>query len=499
MKIRGKNTILVFVSVFLFFSQSCIKLDVDNPFPNSNNIFGTTQEMIDIAGQLYRDWYNATHAMEGPGLALAAAADQITSVRSDAGIRDLAAEPRTEFQNVSDYSYLYITNNIWDKMYTVSLTANDILKTILPEEKVLQTNGVDAKPMLEAWAYFIRGIGYGYLGLLFDQATIVDVNTPLPAKDFSSYPEVVDFALASLDSAIAVSDRNSFTLPDGFIRGYAITSSDLAAIASGYAARILISSPRNGLDNLRNDWDKIEYYAKHAWTQDLAPDTDNQDWRDETKKNGAFPEWAAVDLRIMHLMDTHYPARWPADNVSWNTDNGIAPDSAYFQSDDARAATDFQWVGDFKPELPYYLNSLYRLSRYDDWLASFQGPSPELTVTETDLIRAEAAVMLNRPADAIAIINNGTRTQRGMLQPLDAGADNFTILSAIFYERDIELMFTGTGISFFDMRRRDMLQTGTPLHFPVPATDLELLEMNVYTFGGVENADGVNTSSGGWF
>ncbi|NOY36784.1 MAG: RagB/SusD family nutrient uptake outer membrane protein [Chlorobi bacterium] len=493
----------IFISGILgaafLFMVSCINLDVDPPFPDTQNIYGTTQEMIDAAGLLYRNWYNAAHALKGPALGLAAAADQITSLKSNAGIRDLAKEPRVAFNNITDYSYLYITKNFWTDMYRVSLTANDILRVIQNKDRVLQTNGVDAKPMLQAWAYFIRGIGYGYLGLLFDQATVIDVNTPLPVKNFSDYHEVIDFALASLDSAIVISQRNSFTLPESYIRGYQLTSSDLAAIASGYAARILISAPRNDLDNLRNDWQKIKDYAIAAWTQDLAPDTDNDNWKDEYKRNGAYPEWAYTDLRIIHLLDNHFPARWPEDNVSWDTDSGTEPDSSYLHSDDARATTDFAWVKKLKPENPFYLNSFYRYKRYDNWLSYSAGPSPELTVTETNLILAEAETMLNNLSEAITIINNGTRTQRGQLSPIDAGADKITILNAIFYERDIELMFTGAGTSFFDMRRRDMLQTGTPLHFPVPAGDLEILEMDIYTFGGVENADGINTSNGGWF
>ena len=73
------------------------------------------------------------------------------------------------------------------------------------------------------------------------------------------------------------------------------------------------------------------------------------------------------------------------------------------------------------------------------------------------------------------------------------------MLEAIFYERDVELIQTGYGIAFFDMRRRDMLQPGTMLHFPIPAKELMVMQMPLYTFGGVANADGINTSDGGWF
>ena len=49
------------------------------------------------------------------------------------------------------------------------------------------------------------------------------------------------------------------------------------------------------------------------------------------------------------------------------------------------------------------------------------------------------------------------------------------------------------------MRRRDKLQEGTPLHFPIPSKELNVVGTPVYTFGGVSNADGTGTSNGGWF
>jgi hypothetical protein len=50
------------------------------------------------------------------------------------------------------------------------------------------------------------------------------------------------------------------------------------------------------------------------------------------------------------------------------------------------------------------------------------------------------------------------------------------------------------------MRKRDLLQAGTPLHWPVPAKTLETLAeaQPFYTFGGPTRLDGVNTSNKGW-
>jgi hypothetical protein len=120
---------------------------------------------------------------------------------------------------------------------------------------------------------------------------------------------------------------------------------------------------------------------------------------------------------------------------------------------------------------------------------------------ENELYKAEAYANLNQLDNALAILNNqnNPRLMRGYLVALGSGSTKQEILNAIFYERDIELIAQGFMLGFCDMRRRDMLQYGTPLHFPVPGEILDSLKMQYYTFGGVANADGINTSNGGWF
>ncbi len=491
--------IFFFPALFLLivFAVSCKSLNVNPHIPDSDDVLATPEQKLDAATTLYRDWFNASHALKGPALGTATAADQLTSIHGDAAAVDLAREPREAFRNFSDYSFIYVTSDFWGTTYQVVLLANDLLRS-MEEEKTILYEGKDIKPMLTAWSYFIRGIGYGYLGLLFDQAPLVDVHTPLPYNEYDDYHKVILFSLASLDSAIAISNKHAFILPDDFIPGMTVTSDNLSSIASSYAARILVSAPRNGMENEQSDWQRIYDYASGGITADLAPVTDNDTWKDEYRKYAASTFWGRVDLRIINMMDNHFPARWPADNNSWDTPDGQAPDSSLLQSDDARAHSYFAWDPPKTIQPPFYLNSFFRNKLYDDWITDLTGSVPEFTATENELIMAEALVHLNRTAEAITLINDGTRTSRGHLPPLDVLTPPADVLRAIFYERDIELMITGAGIAFFDMRRRDMLQKGTPLHFPVPATDLDILGRPLYTFGGADHADGINTSNGGW-
>ncbi|HRG09974.1 MAG TPA: hypothetical protein PLJ08_15470, partial [Cyclobacteriaceae bacterium] len=111
-------------------------------------------------------------------------------------------------------------------------------------------------------------------------------------------------------------------------------------------------------------------------------------------------------------------------------------------------------------------------------------------LAENDLLKAEARAYTGDLAGAAAIINAGTRVTRGGLDPVAANLTD--IVKAIHHERHVELYTTGCGIQFFEMRKRNLLQEGTPLHLPVPGQTLQLFGLTqFYTFGTTANADGV--------
>ena len=117
---------------------------------------------------------------------------------------------------------------------------------------------------------------------------------------------------------------------------------------------------------------------------------------------------------------------------------------------------------------------------------------------ENDMLRAEARVYLNDLAGAQGIINTSTRKTRGQMPDVAAVKDD--LIKAIHHERHVEMYTTGAGLQFFEMRKLNLLQKGTPLHLPIPAKTLETLALPLpfYTFGTEAKADGINTSNGGW-
>ncbi|MFW5947704.1 MAG: hypothetical protein ACOCUW_04360, partial [Gemmatimonadota bacterium] len=56
---------------------------------------------------------------------------------------------------------------------------------------------------------------------------------------------------------------------------------------------------------------------------------------------------------------------------------------------------------------------------------------------------------------------------------------------ALSYEKGIEVWRVSAGLAYFDDRRWGLLAPGTAIHLPVPGQELENLQMETYTFGGV--------------
>jgi len=480
------------ISSILFGLQACADLDVNyNNLPDYDKAMGNSEDVYNIAKSGFYNWYMTNTSSLSPRMAMWVAADNGTCSWANSGMLDLSVEPRNKFNNDVTYTYAHVFENYYQELYGNLSQANDVL-TAINEGMQFGDNGKNTE-MIRANCYFIQGLSLGYLGLVYDQAFIMTEETDAENVSLSPYADVIEAAINSLNKAIEISNNSSFTIPADWFGGEPYTNTEFAQLAHSFAARFLVQASRNATQNETTDWQAVLNHVQAGMQKPLAPFIDNVNWKNWFYHYTIRPDWAKIDLRIIHLMDPSYPSRFP--------DDGISPGEA--SSADARLKSDFNFVSviNMKPERGYYHYSNYEYSRIDlEYVTGVNtGYATDFSLAENNLMEAEAYVHLGNLSSAINILNAGTRTTRGHLAPLDATSTKEQVLDAIFYERDIELIMTGFGVAFFDMRRRDMLQKGTLLHFPIPAKELMLLQMPVYTYGGVENADGINTSKGGWF
>ena len=489
---KNKNLIYGIVISFLFVFSGCQKLDVSNlNEPDAAKVLASSEDLLALGGGIINAWFQETQEYDGLGMALWVGSDHGTCSWGNSAMRDFSNEPRNSWNNDAAYSYANTSRSYYGAMNATLYSSNQVLIQIVNNGAELTTASETA--MLTAVARLGQGLGMGYLGLVYDKAFIVDETTDLEAGALpaATYAELTAAALVHLDEAIAICNANTFTVPSAWVPGMTFTNVELGKLASSMAARLLVYSSRNATENTATDWNRVKTYATNGVDFDFSPLADDVSWYSLYQTYTVYGGWGQVDMRVINMMDPNMPAYFP---TSMSFDD--LPNQGVATSDDARLVSDFEYLSScpFRPERGSYHFSSYRYARLDQYITTWTEPMPEMRKAENDLFLAEAKLMTGDAAGAAAIINAGTRVTRGGLAPVDAAG----VADAIVYERTIELYLTGFGIPFFDMRRADQLQLGTPLHFPIPKAQLDVMEMEAYTFGGEANADGVNTSNGGW-
>lgn len=490
-----KIYIILTVLTVAIFATSCQDLEIENlNGPDKARALANGNDLYGIAGSTLNTIWLATQNYEGLPLALSVMSDQMTCSWGNSGMRDCSYEPRIAFNNTATYAYASHNERIWNYLYGALSSANEVLAGIANGTDV-GTNGVNNE-LVKAWCYFIQGMTVGYLALTYDQLYIIDETTDPNNLNLSGYKDGIAAAIVSLNKTIQICGANTFTLDPSWVPGQTYTNVQLAALANTMAARLLVYSSRTAAENTAVNWNTVLDYVNKGIAMDFAPQGDDQIWYADYKTYSCLDGWLQVDMRIINLMDPNMPARFPASGlISDLPNNGLAT------SNDARLLSDFTYKAScpFNASRGYYHFSTYKLAKYDYHTNTLTGPMPEIFAYENDLLKAEALVRTGAVPSAVAILNAGNRNSRGHLPALETTITAVKALEIIFYEREIDLIGSGYGLGWMDMRRRDLLQKGSLLHFPIPGQQLEVLQIDYYTFGGVSNADGTNTSNGGWF
>jgi hypothetical protein len=151
----------------------------------------------------------------------------------------------------------------------------------------------------------------------------------------------------------------------------------------------------------------------------------------------------------------------------------------------------------FDPARGTYLLSHYYQARYGADGSWRTGPQAALLMTEMDLLKAEGLLRVNRPLEAIQLINK-TRIARGKLPAVSIeGPPNEpgcvprkmdgrcgSLWDALRHEKKLEGIGVDGVVAFFDARGWQALPQDTPLELPVPGRDLLSLRRPMYTTGG---------------
>ncbi len=449
------------------------------------------------------------------------------------GMNDHGREPREAMKNTSSYAYAYMFEDPWQFSYNALGAANDGLRAIAAGLEIGPGGERNARAI--AFAKFAQGLAGCYLAMIIDQAFIIDESTVIAEvtwEDRVPYDQMMTWALGKLSEAEPLASAMGMPTEETWIKGNVLDPADFAALVRSYRARCAANVARFPSETNLTNWGQV---ASDAATgiQDLTiAGSENAPWRGDLKRRQGSEEatWtrAHIDFVGMGNTDGSYQT-WLAIPVVQRTApdagcNGgcmIIPDDRYPGGGAAPADGDVSATTHAIMGTPYYgyvdnvngraERGTYRQSGYhamfwDDYVATQNGPLPELWEVEHDLYQAEAALEMNDVATFVAMINKTRVGNGGLPAVIDfgtvpGGADcvprkRFDVAGtcgdgrdALIWEHFTEIFSLSAGLEYFFSRRQGVLPSGTGVHYPMPASEVEAIFPplgggNVYTFGG---------------
>lgn len=530
---RMRKSLLLVITLLLV-TAGCEDLLVENQnSPDRERALSTPSDIVSLVeGAAASMMFGVT---DFAGVNLDAWADQNTSTNNFRSFWAFADQPRRRFNNRTTNPDLGFINGPYNGFNSAISTANTVLTLIETDGVVIEVGGQDVTAKTQANAYFIRGVSRGYLGMMYDKAYLVDIDSDLGALETSPYTDFIEAAVSDLERAKELAGQAGNFILDVVPGPSTYSSAAFTEIANSFAARFLISEARTQSEAsayTSERWQRIINYAQNGVGTTIpafSPASVSAEWWNDQVRWTTFvvagdfntgADYNPPDIKLLHLLNPDYPVNYPGGDV-------VLPAAT---SDDPRVEY-FKWTGsNFGFLNPTRNRSLFsnhlRVRNYHDGDAAFV-PNVAVTIitrSEMQYIIAEANFWLgNKSATASALANSpfGTVPTRleaplavttlidSVLTNLDgaagltagktlsANASDAQIVRALHTEYSVELeMMGGIGLQWYFMRRHDLLQAGTPTHLPIPGDELEVNSLEFYTFGGADFAGQDGTASG---
>lgn len=534
------------VGSVILFAAACHG-DIENPnAPDRDRSMGNPSDVqAFIGGAFYPTFHNAINTSLAVNLFPYAASEftaTLAGSQDQQQYEDLA-EPRRLHNNSAHISQSvgpHGPRNYWAAIGRASNITYEGLQ-LLASGMRLEEDGLDVTAQAEAFARFMQGWAWGYAALIFDRIHVVPETVDLPnnpnevlqlaVNSLVPYDEAIEAAVASLEEAVRIARANPQVVtfpsladsPLWFGSPTPISNGQFIAMANTLAARLLVLNARSPEERAQVDWARVLGFTEGGVRDDFEMQlnvsrtntmlgriqnnttggTTNGRWDyrviGPADQSGAYQQWIASPLQGRNRFDIITPDR---------RITGPTPDSdgsyTRYRADN----------NGFLAHRGLYLFSAYQWGRHairhnvaGNLTGNNTGAHPLITADENTLLRAEALLRRGDPAGAAELINiTRTRAQRigpevypglppvsaagvpevgGVCVPrLDSGACG-DLLSAIRYERMIELAGMDMVRGYADSRGFGTLVDGSLLSWPVPGNVLELYGLDEYSFGGV--------------
>src|SRR6266705_343810 len=512
--------------VALILAAGCDTLNIENPnAPDSKRLLSDPGSVLSLGVGAMQTWFNTFENID-PGTTLSVMARSGVAAWNNFQIRfytgctygaplgpmpapydslgtcgtKIATYKRVEWQNDPTSTRRLEIETYWYGYYAALSSANDVVKAT-------RVNGVfksdtAASKMVETMAVLVQALCLGELAKT--HTFTVDAsffNKPGVAYDNISVAQIANTMAARLLAYFARDSMENRDIAAGGVVDWArVAAYADSGISSSITSGGLAAAPFNwifqgdgcvnwcdGLKNWSNDMTTMRVHTRVAHLMD--PTTQPDPWRAVADSQ---PVWGVTSFD-KRLGDGTFG---PVGQHKGSPGPGGVDSAAETYSATANAGTDFAWSYD--KEIQFTARGSWHQSavgniRYIDvaeapmnppGVANGVGSAPVVLAAENDLVLAEALIRGPSPnlGQAATLINK-TRVTRVGLPPAPSANG---LIADMQYEQDVEL-YSSNVAPYYNQRRIDGLEPLTPHEFPVPAQELGVLGLPLYTWGGASN------------
>lgn len=522
--IRLKN--ILTAAAFLTVGACADLLDVTNTNnPETDRVLSSPSDVEALIRGSYIQVLDPMLSSDGINMQLGSVAFENSAMAANFGMIERSAIPRAAIINTTSNQFHPEYYEVWAEAYSGIRSASDGLAKIADANFTLGSTAADARA--EAFGKFVLFLGHATLAVTYDSASVYDetvsASTVVPLSHYSS---VMTAALGYADQAIAVAQANpTIDFPADWF-GVPVSQARFIQIVNSFKARYRVQVARTPAETI--NWSAVITEVDAGITTDYAPvdDDDRFDYwmHDYMSFRGA---WHQVPYFIHGMADQSGAYQtWMATALSSRTPFTIVtPDQRFPQGATLaaqrtsagslfRAKTNDTGEGGWiRAERGTWRWSHYLDKRYQAYYnATNTGLAiPIIQVKEMQLIKAEALWRRNTGADrtnALAIVNNYRTTDGGLTPATLLGATTGDcvpklpngscgdFMETLKWEKRMVLFMTVYGGWYFDSRRWGDLPQGTFLSYPVPARELEVRQLALYTHGGAPAAGNLTAPVG---
>ncbi len=503
-----KMVVKIGFTVIILAVSGCLDFDVENKnAPDEARALATPSDVESLIKGSFLQYFEAIESGT-PNMTMATMSDAFTCSWGNYGMGLLSSEPRVEYVNNTSQGYAGASQYPWFGLYGAISSASDGVRNV---ESGAVNLGPNAKRAL-AFGKFVQGLALGWQALYFDQGFLLDEDTDLAndVLELVPYTEVMDFAIANLAEAASIADGNTFTIPADWMNGKSYSNTELSQVAHSHIARFMAAVSRTTADRKNVDWNAVLSHVDKGVTEDFAI-TGNGGGRSDPWWNAA--QWYSAENNTWQRAD--YMLLGPSDDSTgfsdWLAKNVYDRTEFLMKSGDKRIwSGEYSDDGDEIPGLLYeqlgptvfplsrgtYHASRYGLYRWDEYryVTGTGSPAPMLMLVEHDYLKMEAYLHLGQASEVPALLDI-YRTDRGGYPSAEGEATGTIdddpspkvgsgLWAMVKYDKMLELASSYPGLEYFEKRGWHDLSGLTLLHFPVPALDLETLQLALYSHGG---------------